>query len=46
MLTMYLLILGLARHGWAFVLDLVLEDDLVFLFLDFVDRDVLAGVAS
>jgi hypothetical protein len=34
------------RHEWAFVLDLVLEDDLVFLFLNFIDRDVLAGIAS
>ena len=34
------------RDGWAFTLDLVLEDDLVFLFLNFVDGDVLAGVTS
>jgi len=35
-LTVHRLSLRL-RHEWAFVLDLVLEDDLVFLFLNFID---------
>lgn len=38
-LTVNLLILRIAKNGWAFVLDLVLEYVLVLLFLDLVRRD-------